>query len=133
MASLACAAELPVVGVVAAVAADARAGNGQRIGSLLAVARAAQQTLVCAVQRELRLCRVVEAPQSPATWVVALAAIGAEAAAVFVVLCVTVRTRLPGVVECRTQVTLIAGCQSVHAQQRKVCELVIEADVPGPG
>ena len=132
MTALAAIAELTGVHVVAQVAARAAGGCGRHAGRGGLVASFAGQIGMSARQRESRLQLVIERPEVPAAGAVAAGAVGSQTAAMVIVPAMAAGAGLPGIFEGKARVTLLAACQPVQAQKRKVRELVIETGGAAP-
>lgn len=91
------------------------------------MAALARQSFVRAIEHEIGLAIVVEAPKRPAGGVVAGATSAAERLSVRVVFLVAVDAGRRCVHIGRRQMTLLAGYDAVHADERKAAQVVIEA------
>src|SRR6516164_3003949 len=131
MAALALRAELAAVHVVPAVTRQARAVELVVRGDVhrLAMAGAAREPAVSAVEREMRLLRMIERPRVPIVRVVAQRAVEPERALVGVVVAVAVDTLPLRVMELRRLVAAVALDIAMLADQGEVAEVVVEAHV----
>jgi len=96
------------------------------------VAALARKPVVRAIEHEIGLAIVVEAPKRPAGGVVAGAASATERLSVCVVLFVAVDTGRRCVPIGRRQMTLFAGHDAVHADEGNAAQVVIEAHRVAP-
>jgi len=96
------------------------------------VATLARKPLVRAIEHEIGLEIVVEAPKRPAGWVVAGAASATERLSVCVVFLMAVDTGRRRILIGRRQVTLLARHDAVHADEGKAAQVVIEAHRVAP-
>jgi hypothetical protein len=96
------------------------------LGRRLAVAAGAIELGVCAEQRESGLLAVIEVPQLPTVGGMARLALVAEASFVGIVLLVAGDTGGARDLERSVGVTLFARDSDVLAQQRKLCQVMVE-------
>ncbi len=127
VAGVAFATEMPVVGIVFLVAADAHGIElvGERV---FAMAVPAAQGCVFAVQHEARVSRVVEAGVIPARRRVAASAMLTAAPAVRIVVLMATEAGRRRALECMIGMAVKAGCISMSAEQGKAGRVVVEFD-----
>jgi hypothetical protein len=121
-----------VVNVVCAVARNARRRYRPVVDERPRVTGLAGQTLVGAVEHEVGVAIVIEAPQRPAGRVVTSAAGAAERLGVDVVFLVAVDARHRRVRVGRRQVALLARHHAVQTDQREASHVVIETHAVTP-
>ena len=131
VAALALGAELPEVDVVLAMAGCA-VRRQLHFRRWLAVAVDALQASVLARKRKIGLAAMVELPVAPGVRGMAGSAVLAESAFVHIAALVTAEAILRCTLERLRAMTLRAGHEHMHAEQRIVGEIMVEADVLAP-
>lgn len=132
MASVAPGAEATSVDIIFSMAA---AAGGRKINFSLhgcPVTGNAGETLVGAVQDIVRLLAVVEGPQGPAIWVMAVAAVGPEALAVLVVTPVAIDACIGSILVSGREVTLLTLDYGMQPNQGEIRQVVVEKYLPAP-
>jgi hypothetical protein len=97
------------------------------------VAAGASQRLVCAGQRKIGLLTVVKVPDAPAVGGVATVAFLTQTALVHILCRVTAVASSSSRSEAEGTMTLCAADNIVQPQQRKIAQIMIEADITPPG
>jgi len=132
VATIAAAAEPAVVNILSLVAAHACLRDLQSIVVSRFVTGGTNKPLMRAGQSKIRLLAVIERPQRPAAGNVAVFARPSHAARMHVVGLMAAHAAVVGLMKIQAQMTLRAVGQLVHPEQRKLGELVIEADALVP-
>lgn len=97
------------------------------------VAGSAREARVSPRQREVRLLRVVELPDSPAHGGMTTCAVPSEAPFVYIVCRMAVTTASRRIAKLAGEVTLLAGYGGVKPGQREARAVMVEAQIRPPG